>query len=127
MRVPIMGQDRTADRMKVYDKAIERLEVAIPSNWKETYPMIENSDRIVPLLQIARNTNNELYQDLMMKLDALVGQFEGRIRVIVPPFKGEIRGFDKLHPEDAYDNFIERAKNAEITVHETLEEALGAR
>jgi hypothetical protein len=111
----------------VFDVPITKLEGKMPDDWNRRYPLVGSSDRIVPLLKIARSTNNAECPDFMEKLDNLVSQFEGKIRVILPPFKDEKRGFDKLHPECAQNNFIERASRAKITVHATFEEALGAR
>lgn len=125
-RVTFMGSARTLIRMvEIYGRGIEKLKQDEEGAWRkrEQYQGIEDKERLLALLTIARELNSEQLPEFTAQMDTAIETFPGKIRMILPPHneQGE-RGYDKTHPPEAQEHLRSVARDAAVV--ETLDEAL---
>jgi hypothetical protein len=125
-RVTFMGSARTPERMEaIYDLGIATLKEDDSGAWRQRdlYRGIEEKDRLLALLMIARELNSEQCPEFTTELDTSIKSFPGKIVMLVPPLneRGE-PGYDKTHPREAQECLLAAATHGSVV--ETLGEAL---
>ena len=125
-RVTYMGSERTPGRMEaIYNRGIAKLEGDNSEAWRERglYRGIEQKERLLALLTIARDLNSKECPDFTTCLDTAIQTFSGKIVMLVPPLneQGE-PGYDKTHPHEAQECLLKAARHGSVVA--TLGEAL---
>lgn len=125
-RVTFMGSARTPERMEaIYDRGIAKLEGDNSGAWRQRdlYRGIEQKERLLALLMIARELNSEQCPEFTADLDTAIENFPGKIVMLVPPLneRGEA-SYDKTHPREAQEHLLGAATHGAVVG--TLGEAL---
>ncbi len=125
-RVTFMGSARTPERMEaIYDRGIAKLKEDNSGEWRQRdlYRGIEQKERLLALLTIARELNREQCREFTTELDTSIKSFPGKIVMLVPPLNEQgAPGYDKTHPREAQEHLLGAATHGSVVG--TLGEAL---
>ena len=109
----------------IYNRGIAKLEGDDSEAWRERglYRGIEQKERLLALLTIARDLNSKECPDFTTCLDTAIQTFSGKIVMLVPPLNEQGKpGYDKTHPQEAQECLLRAATHGSVVA--TLGEAL---